>query len=183
MKEIEGDFARHGKNALKRFKFNADDIAEFEKKFKIAGREAFKRRCKFTEREMKQIENDISKICKTGKQTFEAKYKLVEEDINEIEASFRNNEISRESLAHKFKLSDVELQEIEQKFQGFGREALIQKYKLKDSDMTELRNTIEEFKQHTVPLHNTSSLIVVMMSHGENGKVYGNVILLNFCVN
>ena len=180
MKEIERDFAVHGTNALKRFGFNADDIAEFEKKFKVAGREAFKRRCKFTEREMKQIESDISKIPKTGKQAFEAKYKLVEEDINEIEASFRNNKLSRESLVHKFKLNEVELQELEQKFPVFGREALIQKYKLKDSDMRELRKAIEEFKQHTVPLRNTSSLIVAVMSHGENGKVYGNVFLLNF---
>ena len=183
MKEIERNFERHGTNTLKRLKFNADDIAEFEKKFRVAGREAFKRRCKFTEREMKQIEFDISQIPRTGKQEFEAKYKLVEKNIDEIEDSFRNKELSRESLVQKFKLGDVELREIEQKFSGFGREALIQKYKLKDSDMRELRNTIEEFKQHTVPLHNTSSLIVVVMSHGEYGKVYGNAFLLNFCVN
>ena len=82
-----------------------------------------------------ETDSDISKIPKTGKQAFEAKYKLVEEDINEIEASFRNNELSRESLVHKFKLNEVELQELEQKFSVFGREALIQKYKLKDSDI------------------------------------------------
>ena len=68
--EIEREFAIDGSYALRGYKFNADDIAEFEKRFKIGGREAFKRRCKFTEREMKQMEEDISKIPMTGKKTF-----------------------------------------------------------------------------------------------------------------
>ena len=167
MTEIEREFATHGRDALKSYKFNADDITEFEKRFKIGGREAFIRRCKFTEREMKQIEEDISKIPKTGKKPFEAKYKFLEEDVKEIEASFKNNGLSRETLVHRFKFSEGELKELEENFAGFGREALKQKYKLSDSDMAELRNAIEELKQYTVPIQDTSSLIVAVMSHGD----------------
>ena len=176
MTEIEREFAIHGRDALKSYKFNTDDIAEFEKKFELEGREAFKRRCKFTEKELKQIEKDISKIPKTGKKSFEAKYKFLQEDVKEIEVSFKTNGLTRESLVHRFKLSEGELKELEENFAGFGREALMQKYKLRDSDMIELRKTIENFKQYTVPIQDTSSVIVAVMSHGDNGKVYGNIL-------
>ena len=176
MTEIEREFKTRGREALKSYKFNADDIAEFEKKFKIGGREAFKRRCKFTEREMEQIEKDISKISKTGEKSFEAKYKFSEEDVKEIEDSFKNNGLTRESLVHRFKFSEGEIKELEENFIRFGREVLMQKYKLRDSDMTELRKTIEEFKQYTVPIQDTSSVIIAVMSHGGNGNVYGNIL-------
>ena len=91
-------------------------------------------------------------------------------------------EIERESLVHRSKPSEGEVKELEENFAGFGREALKQKYKLSDSDMAELRKAIEEFKKYTVPLQDTSSVIVAVMSHGGNGKVYGN-ILNNFRMN
>ena len=66
---------------------------------------------------------------------------------------------------------------MQNKFKNFGREAFRQKYELNKDDIKHLKSSIHKFKKEITSFSDTSCLVVIVMSHGRNGKVYGKLKL------
>ena len=70
---------------------------------------------------------------------------------------------------------------VEGKFQKEGREDFAQKYKLTTKDARQLNKFIAEFAHNTPTLQDSSSLVIVLMSHGGNGRILGKLSQIRVC--
>ena len=136
-----------------------EDKKDIKQKLTKHGRRAFKRKCKFSEDEMMKQEP--------------SKRKKTEEVQKDLEDSFKNGTIGREKFAQLCWLNDKEKAGLDNNFKDFGKEAFTTKYRLSKKDIERLKKIIEKFEKNISSLGKTSCLIVVIMSHGRKGKIYG----------
>ena len=111
---------------------------------------------------------------KEDKEQFQENYRLSTKEMETLETSFAESDKYWELL----KLHDDEKKEFEKawrdQFHDLGIQEFIQRYKLSFEDMTKLKKIIKDLLQYKKkPLKETGCLVVVIMSHGKNGKVLG----------
>ena len=108
-------------------------------------------------------------------EAFLKQFQMDEQIMKELEKKFREE---GKGALKDLKLNAEDIAKFERKFKSLERKAFIEKYKLDDSDMKLLRETIKNFNEYKIPLRDTSCSVVAIMSHGRNGKVYGETFYL-----
>ena len=157
------------------YMLTVEDIKDLEKGFEMSGRTAFKRKCKFNEEEMMQLEFDR----RLAKDEFEQKYKITTDFKKVISNGLFDDTVGREDFVSRSMLSKKEIDEVQNHFKNFGKEAFRKKYAFEDDDIKKLKESISNFKKQVRALKDTSCLVVIVMSHGRNGKVYGRFSLIS----
>ena len=160
------------KNLGRKYMLTVEDRKDLDEKFEMSGRAAFKRKCKFNEEEMMQLESDRRKM---GKDEFEQNYKITDDFKEVIVNGLKDDTFGRENFVCGSKLGKKEIDEIQNKFKNFGKEAFRQKYELSKDNIKQLKSSIDKFKTEITSFSETSCLVVIVMSHGINGKVYGKL--------
>ena len=157
VKKLEEERSKNKESFNRKYNFfTKEERNEFDTKFENLGMKAYAKKFRRDEQEIEQL-----KFCfiDMGKKNFAKEYKFHGEEMKEFVEAVNDN------------------------FHTLGRRAFADRCKLNSDDKEKLKSFIEKISElkdektkKPISLSETSCFVFIVLTHGENGKVYGEFV-------
>ena len=151
--KLEDEWRIDGESFALKYKFTKEEPNEFNTKFVNLGMKAFAKTFMRDEQAIEQLTFNLKKM---GREKFAKKFKFHDEEMTEFEKAVNDHFITlgRKTLAERYKLNPLEMDRLK----GF---------------IKRLSELEDEKTKRQIALRGVSCFVLVVLTHGDMGKVYG----------
>ena len=157
IKELEEERNENKKSFDKKYKFfTKEERNDFDTKFESLGMKAYAKKYRRDEQEIELLTVDLKDM---GKEKFARQYKFHGEEMKAFGEAVYDN------------------------FHTLGRRAFAERCKLDSDDMSQLNGFIKKISElkdkktkKQISLSETSCFVFVVLTHGDNGQVFGEFV-------
>ena len=160
MIKLEDEWRIDGESFALKYKFTKEELNEFHTKFVNLGMKAYAKTFMRDEQEIEQLTSNLKNM---GKEKFANKFKFHDEEMTEFEKAVNDHFITlgRKTFAERYKLNTVDMKRLK----GF-----MDRLKSFIKRLSELE---DEKTKRQIALCDVSCFVLIVLTHGDMGKVYG----------